>query len=907
MAQQRDDSFRMNQFGGMLPAWDNHLLPDGQAASSTNGYLFSGALEPWRVPKLLHTFTDNPGYVYRLPQKTEAAATATLWFNGNPPPGATVLLGEETYMFTAAVTAAYQVLIGATPAATATNFFAAITYDNGAGTNAGTLYGTGTVANPDIDQTRPQSKNTLATDQPRVTVVAPDIGAAYNTTTVNSSNANLVWKNAAGVATAAFSGGANASIDTDITGPSTWMEFVDPNTDVIRSPVVDDQYDRYYMASSSLAPMYNTRARIEAGQPAWLLGVPAPGCSPGVTVSGGGNTATIGFPNTTVTGTGTPGANTIYLIPITPAGAQILDDVAVVAQSTNTAARFTAVLFNDVGGSPHTLLNAGVEVVGCTAGGTITSTFTNPTGLLMNVQYWIGIATDTAVAFQLADLTGSQGVVSLNTYANGMPGAIENLDTGYPDLQLWGDLTTSSVLEARSYVYTYLSEYDEESPPSPATVVTGWSNATWTIDLFQPPPDQLGVTRDLKYLRIYRSITATSGSTTYYQVTGTNGTDLPITTGQYVDTITDDVIVANNQLQSQLWTPPPSGLQGLVVMPNGMIVGWQSNEIWFCEPYRPHAWPPSYVLTTEYPIVGLGVSGNTVVAATTGAPYAATGSTPATMVAVKIQNSEPCHSRKSILGSTGGVYYASRNGLIFVDQYGTVTNTTETWITREKWQALTPQSNLVAVFLVGQYHAWQWGPNGNEGGMGQNGFTIELSSEDADSFTIWPQPGKHRQGFQLMTNPLATPINMVEIDPWSAVCILISRSGVYQYDFTDQAPVLNVVDWTSKLYQQRTKKNFEAMRIKFELPANVPALNSTRLENALTDPIWTSPLPADRYGFILVYASGQLVTAREIRVNQEVLRIMSGSKHETWQFRVISRIKIATIQIGTTVKGMANV
>ncbi|MBA1914617.1 hypothetical protein, partial [Escherichia coli] len=65
--------------------------------------------------------------------------------------------------------------------------------------------------------------------------------------------------------------------------------------------------------------------------------------------------------------------------------------------------------------------------------------------------------------------------------------------------------------------------------------------------------------------------------------------------------------------------------------------------------------------------------------------------------------------------------------------------------------------------------------------MGQNGFTIELSSEDADSFTIWPQPGKHRQGFQLMTNPLATPINMVEIDPWSAVCILISRSGVYQY------------------------------------------------------------------------------------------------------------------------------
>lgn len=914
MATQRhDDSFKINQFGGMLPAWDPLLLPEGQAANSINGYLFSGALQSWRVPKLLKQFSDNPGYVYRLPAQMAARATATLLFNANPAAGKTVTIGEETYTFTATVTAAYNVLIGATPSATATNFFTAITGDNGTFANQGTLYGNGTIPNPAIDQTSPQTKNTLATGaNPRVTVVAPDNGAAYNTTTVLSTDANLAWVTGAGQPTVVLTGGTNSAIDTSITSQSTWMEFADPNTDVVRSPVVDDKFDRYYMASSSLAPMYNTRARIESALPAWLLGVPAPGCSPGVAVAGGGNSATIGFPTSTSGAQGTPGANTIYLIPITPTGAQILNDVAIVCQTTSASARFAAVLYNDVGGSPHSLLNTGVVMTGTTAGGTLSSAFTNPTGLLANVQYWIGIMSDTALAFQLADNTGSKGVVSLNTFSNGPPATIQNLSTGYSDLQMWGDLTTSSVLEARSYVYTYITEYGEESPPSPATVLTGWSNGIWTISLFQPPADQIGANagavRDIKWLRIYRTITATSGSTTYYQLTGTTpGTDLPVTTATYVDTITDATLVANNQLQSQLWSPPPAGLQGLVVLPNGMLAGWKTNEIWFCEPYRPHAWPPSYVLTTEYPIVGLGVTGNTLVAATTGAPYAATGTTPGTMTALKIQNSEPCHSRKSVLGSSDGVYYTSRNGLIKVTQYGQVINTTETWITREQWQALTPQSNVAAVFLVGQYFAWQWGANNNENGLGQRGFSIELSAEDADSFTIWPQPGRHRRGFQLLTNALATPINMVEIDPWSAVCLVVSRQAVYQYDFTDQAPTLSVVDWTSKKYQQRTKKNFEAMRIKFDLPSNAPVLNSKRLTNLPTDPIWTGPLPADRYGFILVYAADQLITAREIRVNQEVLRIESGSKHETWQFRIIARVPIKVVQVGTTVKGMANV
>jgi hypothetical protein len=909
--QSSDDSFKLAQFGGMLPAWDDHLLPQGQSALTTNGYLFSGALESWRIPKLLrNTSLATPGFVYRLPMKADAIASALLRVNA-PTAGDTVLVGEETYTFTAAVNAAspsYTVLLGANAAAAATNLFAALTFDNGLGTNAGVLYGTGTVANPAIDQTSPTTANTLATDVPRITVVAPDAGAAYNSTAVGESTGatRLAWT-FAGNPTSTLLGGLNVTLNTDVTASSTWLEFTDPNTDVVRSPVVDDQFDRYYMASSSLAPQYNTRARIEAGLPPWLLGVPAPGCTPTVEVSGGGNAGTIGFNTSTSTNSGTPGANIVYLIPVTSTGAAELNDITAIAQTTDATAQFAALFYADLNGSPHELIAVGQPVTGTTAGSPIVSAFLNPPAIDVNINYWIGFMTDSAIAFQFADDTGAQGVVSLNTFSNGPPAVIENLETGFGDLQVWGDTTTSALLEARSYVYTYLTEYSEESAPSPATVVTGWSNGTWDIGLFQPPPDQLGVTRDIKFLRIYRSETALTGTTTYFQVTGTDGTDLPVTTATFSDTVTDDVLVTNNQLQSQLWTPPPEALQGFVVMPNGVIAGWKDNEIWFSEPYRPHAWPPSYVLTTEYPIVGLGVTGNSVVAATTGAPYITTGVSPGQMSATKIQNSEPCHSRKSILGNTDGVYYASRNGLILVTAYGAVTNVTETWITREKWQKYTPQSNLAAVFLVSQYYAWEIAPNGNPGTLGQRGFTVELNASDQNSFSIWPQPGGHRIGFQLLANALPTPVSMIEIDPWSAVCLIVAGNGVYQIDFTDQAPALSVMSWTSKLLQQKTKKNFEAMRIAFTVPPNTPTLNPVRATNATDDPFWTSPLPDDRYGFILVYADKQLITAREIRVPQEVLRILSGFKHETWQFVVVSRVNISGIQVGSSVKGMANV
>ncbi len=278
--QSNPEAFALEQFGGMLPAWNDHLIPNNQAARSENGYLFSGSLEGWRKPKLLYTLLDSASkFAYRLPVESQQVANAILYFIDKPVDGDTVEVSEEVYTFRDVVAEAYDVFIGASAAESATNFFKALTIEDGAATNIGVLYGVGTVRNPALNQDEPQTTNVLATDVPRVHVYAEDYGAAYNTTDVNTSNAaRLEWRYD-GVATSTLQGGANLSFDTGIAGASQWIEFADPDTDVMRSPIVDDQYDRYYFLSPSLAPLYNTRARLENGDPHWLLGVPAPGCT----------------------------------------------------------------------------------------------------------------------------------------------------------------------------------------------------------------------------------------------------------------------------------------------------------------------------------------------------------------------------------------------------------------------------------------------------------------------------------------------------------------------------------------------------------------------------------------------------------------------------------------------------
>jgi hypothetical protein len=683
--------------------------------------------------------------------------------------------------------------------------------------------------------------------------------------------------------------------DTSITAPdSFWMEFSDPDTTVLHSPVADDQFERYYFAAPNHPPKYNTRQRIIDGDPAWLLGIPGSGCTPGVEVTGGGDTSQLG--NVSVLPPAGPSdhrpGNSIFLTPIMADGSMLVQSVSFVPASTDGLLSFQAVVYTDLNGSPNELMGVGNKVTGITAGTTAISTISNGVPVISDAVYWIGIAHDNAFDMTVTDTRVHNGATISNTYANGPP-AIASATGGGAVWQMWGNLLGASVFTARAYVYTWVSAYGEEGPPSPPSVVNGWSNATWTVSLFQPTPENMGVDRNITATRLYRSISNQTGQGTYFLVA-----EFPVTQATYVDTIDDNVVSLNSQLESLYWSGPPADLKGFKAFPNGIAVGWKANEIWFSEPFRYHAWPPTYVLTAEFPIVGLGVCGNSIVVCTQGSPYLITGINPSTMSMTKINLPEPCLHSGSIVTTDTTVLYVSQNGLMQISQSGAGANITEGWISREKWQALIPHKFVRAIKHATSYFAFGT-KVGDDAGVARQGFTVELSNQEETSFTIWPQPGGHRLGFSQLSAPNDLDIENVEVDPWTGVGLLLQGGAVYYYDFSDPAPTIVPYKWRSKVFQQLARKNFQAMRVWFSVPPNTPP----QVARNINDP--QAALGPNQYGIIRVYVDDALWTTRELRSSGELLRIYSGIKGEMWQFEVEGRVNVSNLQISTSVKELA--
>ena len=746
---------KLDSFGGMIPAWSDRLLPDGQSALAINTYLLSGALTGWRQPKLLTPLKNGAAqYVFRVPNK--------------------------------------------------------------------------------------------ATNDTRI--IAPD---------------------------------------------SFWMEFSDPDTNVIRTPVADDSFDRYYFASPSQPPQYATYDMIMAGQNPWLLGVPGSGCAPGVVVTGGGDTVQMGFtqvlPSGIPSGDFRPG-NSVFLIPIVPNGSLIIQDVAFTPAASNATVNYQAVIYTDLNGSPYQWLGSGNVNTGVVANSPAVSTFTNGVNVLPNTTYWVGISIDSSINVVVADTGSAQGKSFSNTFTNGPPQFAGGVGGGV-NWNMWADLIGQSVFEARAYVYTWVTAYGEEGPPSPPTLVNGWSNAVWTVSLFTPDPLDMGTRRNITKTRIYRTVTSNTGQGSYFFVA-----EIPVSQATYQDT-SDDATVANNaQMVSLYWSGPPSDMKGIDAFPNGISVGFKANEIWFSEAYRPHAWPPNYVLTTEFPIVGIGVTGSVIVVCTEETPYVISGTNPATMSMIKINLTEPCLHRGSIVSTDTTVLYVSQNGLIQISQSGAGANITEGWISRERWQALTPQKFIRAVKLVTSYFAFGT-VSGTDTSVAQQGYTVELSQQDQTSFTVFPQAGGHRLGFSQLTAPNGYNIDNVQLDAWTGVALLVQAGAIFYYDFTDQAPIIVPYRWRSKVYQTLTKKNFAAFRVWFDIPPGSPSQNPAR---NTSDP--QPSLASNQYGIVRVFADGQLWTTRELRTNGELLRIYSGMKKDAWQFEIEGRVLVSNMQVATTIK-----
>lgn len=512
----------------------------------------------------------------------------------------------------------------------------------------------------------------------------------------------------------------------------TWVEFADADTDFLKAPISDDSFKRFYWTSKTQAPQYNTKARIENGDPAFLLGLPQPG-DLNVVPSGGG----------------------------------------------------------------------------------------------------------------------------------------------------------SATLVSRTYIATLVSEYGEEGPASnPFLVSNAKIDATFTVTLPAVAADDMGVDRNVKKIRLYRTIVSSAGTVTYYLHSEVNALT---TTQDVVDNMSDDTLSSKTILESTAWTAPPH-LYGFTVMPNGIMAGFRENELWFSEPYRPHAWPASYSLSTEYEIVGLGVVGNTLVICTKGNPFTASGVHPSTISLTRIATFEPCTAKGSIVATESGCYYTSPNGLILVNA-GYAQNITKQFISKDKWHEYTIEAKVNAGRFGTAYFAYSASVSSSFDTAFQEDMVQQDDGEgDTTGFYIDPE----NQNISFIRLADTEIVRSIKNDPWSSEMYMI-RNGIIQWmDFRPGYERASY-KWKSKTFQTGIIKNFSAYKLWFDASGDVP----TGEQNFDIDQDFD---PDNQYGVVRIYANGEVILCHEFRTPGELMRMPSGFKVDYWEIEIEARVRVPKFQMATSVK-----
>lgn len=408
-------------------------------------------------------------------------------------------------------------------------------------------------------------------------------------------------------------------------------------------------------------------------------------------------------------------------------------------------------------------------------------------------NYWLEFAGDVDVvrspiaADQYDRLYWTDGVApryapnSLIVSGTSYPGASYLLGipkpTTAPSITASTAPTEAAKTESRTYVFTYVSAYGEEGPPSPASAVVSVDNTqSVTVSIAGNP----GGNRNLTLKRIYRS--STVGTQAYFQFVA----EVAIATTSYVDTKSQADL--GETLASSNWVAPPDGLKGLRMMANGVAVGFVNNTVYLSEPYLPHAWPNQYPIDAE--IVGLGTFGQTVVVLTKTFPYLLQGVDPAAMSTTKMELRQACVAKRSIVETGDGVLYASPDGLISIGGGG-VQVITQSILSRDQWQAYKPNSFL-AYLYNGRWHGFY--NTGSERGLLIFDFT--------------------GQGAYMTTSALGSgggqPITAGFQDASTDTLYLVQGSSIYRFDAGTALTYL----WRSKIFRSPHHVNYSVAQVR---------------------------------------------------------------------------------------------
>lgn len=256
---------------------------------------------------------------------------------------------------------------------------------------------------------------------------------------------------------------------------------------------------------------------------------------------------------------------------------------------------------------------------------------------------------------------------------------------------------------ARSYVYTYVTEWGEESPPSlPSNVVRVNDGDAVTVSGIAPVTDP---DYHIVAINIYRTASGfrvadgkVQQMLTDYQLVATIS---PMQTS-YTDSVKG--VSLGPVLETQYDRPPPM-MAGVVSIGDQVrLAGYACNRIYMSEAFQPHNWPAKYDLTLDFNIVHMLCQDQRLFVTTDSIPYIIdvsncddTKCTPVTSFELPLPDIG-CHYSHGAIMTHHGMFYATPFGIVLIQPNAEWHIITSRWFGEKEWLKLRPDTIRMAYW-----------------------------------------------------------------------------------------------------------------------------------------------------------------------------------------------------------------
>ena len=424
-----------------------------------------------------------------------------------------------------------------------------------------------------------------------------------------------------------------------------------------------------------------------------------------------------------------------------------------------------------------------------------------------------------------------------------------------------------------SYVYTYVTDWDEESAPSEVSTVTTIEGGKYVSIQGIVDPDIDYIT----HVRIYRLVAATSGDADYLaigvrgeSIAGALKWDVPLSqiTGESyqlfdcnsITTPTGLSTAGSDVIPSETWVEPPDNMHHLTQHMGSMLLGAYDNVLCISEPMIPYAWPIEYRRTFSDDIVALGTYQSYIVVLTGSYPYIIQGISPLGMVQQRIEQNIGCVSKRGVVSTRVGVIFPAEDGLYIING-ANATCITEGLFSAAQWSALTP-SSLIGFYWNDCYYGFFTGSD----------YVIQIELQD---------------GFVLYEMELGVDIYGGYVEELTNDLYLLGKVGeVYRrYKYGGSSSDLDYT-WQTKNFRTHPT-NFEVLQI--ISPYDQGDIDVTVLYDWEDEDDYPDPGVYD-----LTFT------------NNEFMWLPAGELHRTIAFLITGKSKIDSIKLASSPEELSN-